>query len=49
MTANVKQKTVVSYKMKGTSISHARADVAVRDVSLTTDEPIERGGTNLAF
>lgn len=47
--ATVKQKTVVTYKMKGTSVSHARADVAVRDVKLTTDEPIERGGTNLAF
>jgi putative redox protein len=47
--ANVKQKTVVNYTMKGKSVSHARADVAVRDVTLTTDEPIARGGTNLAF
>ena len=47
--ANVKQKTLVTYTMKGKSISHARADVAVRDVALTTDEPIERGGTNLGF
>jgi len=47
--ANVKQKTLVNYTMKGKSISHARADVTVRDVALTTDEPIERGGTNLGF
>ena len=45
----VKQKTVVNNRMRGTSVSHARADVAVRDVRLTTDEPLERGGTNLGF
>ncbi len=45
----VKQKTVVDYKMHGNSVSHARADVTVRDVNLITDEPIERGGTNLGF
>lgn len=35
-----------NYKLHGKSISHARTDVSVRDVSLTTDEPTERGGTN---
>lgn len=45
----VKQKTVINYKMLGTSVSHSRTDVTVRDVKLTTDEPIARGGTNLGF
>ena len=27
--------------------SHARSDVSIRDVMLTIDEPIERGGTNV--
>ncbi|MBD5770277.1 OsmC family protein [Marinomonas colpomeniae] len=27
--------------------SHARSDVSIRDVVLTIDEPIERGGTNI--
>jgi len=27
--------------------SHARSDVSIRDVVLTIDEPVERGGTNL--
>lgn len=27
--------------------SHARSDVSIRDVVLTIDEPVERGGTNI--
>lgn len=27
--------------------SHSRSDISVRDVGLTIDEPLERGGTNL--
>lgn len=43
--ANIKVKSA-QYKLVGKSVSHARTDVSVRDVSLTTDEPLERNGTN---
>jgi uncharacterized OsmC-like protein len=33
-------------KLAGECASHARTDVAVRDVRVTIDEPVERGGTN---
>ena len=36
------------YTMRGVSTSHSRTDITVRDVSVTTDEPLERGGTNVA-
>jgi uncharacterized OsmC-like protein len=42
----VKQKTQVRMKLDGECPSHSRTDVSVRDVRLTVDEPIERGGTN---
>ncbi len=44
--ANVRMKTVVDMKMTGQAQSHARTDVAVRDVSSVIDEPEARGGTN---
>lgn len=47
--ATVKPKTVVQYKLIGNSISHARTDVETRDVEVTIDEPVERGGTNLGL
>jgi putative redox protein len=47
--AAIKQKTVVNYTMNGKSVSHARTDSAVRDVALTTDEPVARDGTNLGL
>ena len=34
------------YTLRGTSPSHGRTDIAVRDTMVITDEPLERGGTN---
>lgn len=45
----IRQKTVVTVKMFGTAASHSLVDVAVRDLSMKIDEPVERGGTNLGF
>ncbi|HLB15720.1 MAG TPA: OsmC family protein [Burkholderiales bacterium] len=42
----VRQKTQVRMKLDGECASHSRTDVSVRDVKVTIDEPIERGGTN---
>lgn len=47
--AVVKEKTVVKMRLQGTSASHSRTDVSVRDVKVTIDEPIERGGTNFGL
>ncbi|MEE2746270.1 MAG: OsmC family protein [Pseudomonadota bacterium] len=44
---NIKQKNVVEMKVSGQAISHARTDVAVRNLTVTVDEPEPRGGTNL--
>lgn len=43
----VKPKAIVTMKMEGACISHARTDVSVRDLTSIIDEPKERGGTNL--
>ncbi len=45
----VKLKTTVKLRAKGTGFSHSRMDVAVRDLTSTIDEPTERGGTNLGL
>ncbi len=45
----IRQKTIITVKMKGQSSSHARCEVAVRDLTSQIDEPIERGGTNTGF
>ena len=42
----IKQKTIVTAVAEGTRVSHSRTDVRIRDLSVTLDEPIERGGTN---
>ena len=42
----IKEKTVVTQKLEGECASHSRTDIAVRDVAVTLDEPLERGGTN---
>lgn len=42
----VKMKTVVTYRASATATSHARTDVAMRDLVSVIDEPLERGGTN---
>jgi uncharacterized OsmC-like protein len=46
---SVTQKTVVTQRLEGRCISHARTDVTVRDRSVIIDEPLERGGTNQGF
>ena len=45
--ANVKIKPAV-YQLRGTPSTPGRTDITTRDVSTMTDEPTERGGTNLA-
>ncbi len=47
--ATVKPKLVGQLKLHGDSLSHARTDISVRDVEATTDEPVERGGTNMGL
>ncbi len=42
----IKMKTTVKLSAKADCPSHSRTDIAVRDISFTIDEPIERGGTN---
>lgn len=42
-------KTTVRMKLNAACPSHARTDVSVRDVKVTIDEPVERGGTNLGL
>lgn len=43
----VKMKTVVKMRVKGETQGHARTNVAIRDLNVIIDEPVERGGTNL--
>jgi len=45
--ANIKVKAAV-YHLRGVATSPGRTDISTRDVSTITDEPIERGGTNVA-
>lgn len=40
------EKTTVTLRAKGTGLSHSRADIAIRDLVFTIDEPTARGGTN---
>jgi uncharacterized OsmC-like protein len=42
----VKQKSIVTMQAHGDVRHHARTDVSVRDLTVTIDEPNERGGTN---
>ena len=44
--AEIKPKSVVTMNVHGDVRHHARTDVTVRDVTVTIDEPVERGGTN---
>lgn len=43
----IKPKLTVTQRLEADCPSHSRTDVKVRDVSVTIDEPVERGGTNL--
>lgn len=47
--AEAKPKTIAAMKMSASCPTHARSDVAVRDVETVIDEPAERGGTNLGL
>ncbi len=42
----LKPKLVVPVRLAAACPSHSRADVTVRDVGVTIDEPAARGGTN---
>ncbi len=39
-------KTVVELRAEGQCPSHSKADITVRDLTFSIDEPVERGGTN---
>lgn len=41
-----KMKTVVQLRAEADCPSHSRADIAIRDLTFSIDEPVERGGTN---
>lgn len=43
----IRQKTTINATINGTCPSHSTSNCSVRDVELTIDEPVERGGTNL--
>ncbi len=43
----LRQKTTVPVRMQASCPSHARTDIAIRDLTAIIDEPVERGGTNL--
>ena len=45
--ANIKPKSVVTMKIQGKAVNHARTDMTVRDLTVVVDEPEPRGGTNL--
>ena len=45
----IRQKTLVPIKMAAQCPSHSRSDISVRDLTVTIDEPLERGGTNLGL
>ena len=43
----IKQKLKVKTRLEATCPSHARSDISIRDLVVTIDEPVERGGSNL--
>lgn len=47
MAGNVKIKTTVKLRATAECPSHSLANVAIRDLNVPIDEPVERGGTNL--
>ena len=44
----IQMKPVITMKMEGEANTHALTKMKVRDLSISTDEPVERGGTNNA-
>ena len=47
--ADAKPKTIATMKLSATCPTHARSDIAARDLESVIDEPKERGGDNLGF
>jgi putative redox protein len=45
----VREKTTVTQRIRGDCPTHARTDIATRDVSSVIDEPKERDGTNMGL
>lgn len=43
---NLKPKTTVRLRATARCPSHSLSDISIRDVSISVDEPLERGGTN---
>ena len=43
----IRMKTTVKLRVSANCPSHSRADIKVRDVGFTIDEPEARGGTNM--
>ncbi len=43
----LRMKSTTALRAKAEGLSHSRTDIAIRDLNITIDEPIERGGTNL--
>lgn len=43
----IRQKTTIKATINSNNPSHSLSECKVRDVGLTIDEPVERGGTNL--
>lgn len=46
--AEIKQKTTIKARQSGVGQTHSRSHIRIRDVYHIIDEPLERGGTNLA-
>ena len=44
----IQMKSIITMKMEGEADTHALTKMGVRDLSISTDEPVERGGTNTA-
>lgn len=44
----IQMKSIITMKMEGEADTHALTKMEVRDLSISTDEPVERGGTNTA-
>ncbi|MDH4188398.1 MAG: OsmC family protein [Nitrospira sp.] len=45
----IRPKLTVKEILRGTSVSHTRTDISVRDVETILDEPGIRGGTNMGL
>ena len=43
----IKMKMTVKTRLEADCPSHARSEISIRDLVVTIDEPVERGGTNL--